>query len=127
MNLEKITPPWLQFHVVTPTPIRMAAGTVIDYQLKIRGIPVRWRSEITVWDPPERFVDEQVHGPYRRWIHEHRFREDGNGTRCEDHVQDAPLGGALIHRLFVQRDIRKIFAYRAERLGDPSNWPASAN
>ena len=116
LNLERITPPWLQFHVITPTPIRMEVGTQIDYRIKIRGIPARWRSRITVWEPPGRFVDEQVRGPYRLWVHEHRFTEDSTGTVCEDHVQYAPPGGALINRLFVERDIRNIFSYRTERL-----------
>ena len=115
-NLQEITPPWVQFQVVTPTPIRIQQGTKIDYRLKIRGVPVRWRSRITVWDPPHRFVDEQVRGPYRKWIHEHRFSEESGGTLCEDSVAYAPLGGALINTLFVERDIRKIFAYRSDRL-----------
>jgi len=115
-NLEVITPPWLLFRVVTPQPIQMHPGTIIDYRLKIRGIPARWQSRITVWDPPHSFVDEQTRGPYRIWIHEHRFVEDSGGTRCEDDVQYAPLGGALINKLFVERDIRNIFAYRSQRL-----------
>ena len=116
LNLEELTPPWLQFHVLTPQPIQMHAGTEIDYRLKIRGIPVRWRSRITAWDPPHRFIDEQLRGPYRLWIHEHRFRDDSAGTICEDHVQYATWGGALIKRLFVEPDVRKIFAYRSARL-----------
>jgi ligand-binding SRPBCC domain-containing protein len=111
-----ITPPWLLFRVVTPQPIQMQLGAIIDYRLKIRGIPVRWQSKITVWDPPLRFVDEQTGGPYRIWIHKHRFIEDAGRTRCEDDVQYAPLGGALINKLFVERDIRNIFAYRSQRL-----------
>lgn len=116
LNLEKLTPPWLQFRVLTPVPIEMRPGTEIDYRIKIRGFPARWRSRITVWDPPHRFVDEQVRGPYRIWIHEHRFTEDSAGTTCEDHVQYAPPGGAPINYLFVARDIRNIFSYRTDRL-----------
>ncbi|MGD0962447.1 MAG: SRPBCC family protein [Candidatus Acidiferrales bacterium] len=116
LNLEKLTPPWLRFHVVTPTPIRMQEGAEIRYRLKIRGVPVRWQSRITLWDPPGRFVDEQLRGPYRLWIHEHRFIEDSGGTSCEDSVQYAPLGGALINKLMVERDVRQIFAYRSQRL-----------
>lgn len=115
-NLEEITPPWVQFQVVTPTPIRIRQGTEIDYRLKIRCLPVRWRSRITAWDPPHRFVDEQLRGPYRKWIHEHRFSEESGGTLCEDSVTYAPLGGALINKLFVERDVRQIFAYRSDRL-----------
>lgn len=113
LNLEKITPSWLQFGVVTPTPIDIHKGTEIDYRLRIRGIPVRWQSRITAWDPPLRFIDEQVRGPYRVWIHEHRFSEKAGGTLCEDSVRYSPLGGALINKLFVERDVRQIFAYRS--------------
>jgi ligand-binding SRPBCC domain-containing protein len=116
LNLEEITPPWLQFHVVTPAPIQIHQGATIDYKLRIRGIPVRWRTRITAWDPPARFVDEQVQGPYRLWIHEHRFTEKEGGTLCEDMVKYFPLGGALIDKLFVKRDVREIFAFRAMRL-----------
>lgn len=116
LNLEEITPPWLRFHVVTPTPIQIHQGATIDYKLRIRGIPVRWRTMITGWDPPARFVDEQVQGPYRLWIHEHRFTEKEGGTLCEDMVQYFPWGGALTNKLFVERDVREIFAFRAMRL-----------
>ncbi len=116
LNLEEITPSWLKFRVVTPNPVYMQWGTEIEYRLRIRGIPVRWQSRITVWDPPHRFVDEQIRGPYRVWIHEHRFTEKLRGTLCEDSVQYAPLGCALVNKLLVERDIRKIFAYRSERL-----------
>jgi ligand-binding SRPBCC domain-containing protein len=116
LNLEEITPPWLQFRVVSKLPIQMREGAEIEYRLRVRGIPVGWRSRITSWDPPHRFVDEQVRGPYRVWIHEHRFTESGGGTSCEDSVRYAPLGGTLVNKLFVQRDIQKIFAYRSEQL-----------
>jgi ligand-binding SRPBCC domain-containing protein len=116
MNLEELTPSWLQFRVLTPGPIQIRQGTEIDYRLKLRGIPVRWRSKISVWDPPHRFVDEQLRGPYRQWIHEHRFTEDANGTTCEDTVNYAPIGGALIDKLFVAQEIKQIFAYRTQRL-----------
>ena len=72
-NLQTITPEWLNFQILTPAPIQIRAGTLIDYQLRIRGIPVRWQTEITVWEPPHRFVDVQKRGPYRQWIHEHRL------------------------------------------------------
>lgn len=115
-NLETITPPWLQFRVVTPAPIAMREGTRIDYRLRIHGIPVRWKTRIVAWNPPQSFVDEQIGGPYRVWIHEHRFSEHEGGTFCEDSVRYAPPGGALIHKLFVERDVREIFAYRRARL-----------
>ncbi len=116
LNLEGITPPWLQFRVVSTLPIQMYEGVEIEYRLRIRGVPIPWRSRITVWDSPHRFVDQQVRGPYRIWIHEHRFIEDSGGTLCEDHVKYVPRGGALINMLFVERDIQKIFAYRSVQL-----------
>ena len=115
-NLERLTPPTLRFEILTPSPIRMTTGTMIDYKLRLRGIPVRWQSEITVWEPPHRFVDEQRRGPYRMWKHEHTFVESGGGVLAKDRVTYAVPGGALINTLFVARDVRNIFDYRAERL-----------
>ena len=115
-NLETLTPPILRFEVLTPAPIRMAAGTLIDYKLRLRGLPVRWQSEITVWEPPRRFVDEQRRGPYSMWVHEHTFEEKDGGTLAKDNVNYAVPGGALVNRLFVARDVRRIFEYRTERL-----------
>ncbi len=115
-NLERITPPWLRFNVITPGEIVMMPGTIIDYRLKLRGVPLAWRSEITAWEPPHRFVDEQRKGPYRLWVHEHRFSEKNGGTHAEDIVQYAVLGGELVHRLFVKRDVERIFDYRATKL-----------
>lgn len=111
-NLGAITPPWLQFSVITPAPIQMRAGALIDYRLRVRGFPLRWQTEITCWEPPFRFVDEQRRGPYRRWVHTHTFEEQDGGTLCRDHVDYAVPGGSLIHRLLVRRDVDQIFAYR---------------
>jgi ligand-binding SRPBCC domain-containing protein len=115
-NLQAITPPWLDFKVVTPGPLSMRSGALIDYRLKLRGIPIGWRTEISVWEPPFRFVDRQLKGPYRQWIHEHTFEEKDGGTRCRDVVDYAVPGGALVNRFFVRRDVETIFAYRRERL-----------
>lgn len=115
-NLEAITPPWLHFEILTPRPIPMKAGTIIDYRLRIHGFPVRWRTLIRVWDPPHRFVDEQVRGPYRLWVHEHRFVSCGPATRVEDRVQYAVPLDFLLHRLFVRRDLEEIFRFRAATL-----------
>jgi ligand-binding SRPBCC domain-containing protein len=116
MNLEELTPPWLQFRVVTPMPIRMREGATIEYRLKVRGFPMGWQSRIAVWDPPRTFIDEQLRGPYRTWVHEHKFTEEASGTLSEDVVNYAPIGGALVNRLFVERDVRGIFSYRTSRL-----------
>ncbi len=115
-NLEVLTPPFLNFHILTPKPIVMAVGTRIQYQLKIHGIPVRWESEITGWNPPYFFSDDQLRGPYRRWHHEHTFEEKDGGTLVLDKVEYAVPGGALINRFFVAPDLRRIFAYRTATL-----------
>lgn len=115
-NLEVITPPWLRFEILTPRPIAMGAGTLIEYRLRLHGIPLRWQSEITVWEPPHRFVDEQRRGPYRRWIHEHTFAERDGRCEVRDFVRYRVPFGAAADRLFVRRDVRRIFEYRARRL-----------
>jgi len=115
-NLQELTPPWLSFQIVTPRPIAMHVGAQIDYRLKVRGLPLRWRSEITTWEPPRRFVDEQVRGPFRRWIHEHRFEERDGGTLIIDHVRYAVPGGPLINWLLVRHDVARIFAHRTAKL-----------
>lgn len=115
-NLGEITPPWVHFQILTPKPIRMEPGALIDYRIRLHGFPVRWRTEITQWEPPHRFVDEQLRGPYRLWIHEHRFTERDGGTLVDDKVIYAAPGGDLVHSLFVRKDVEQIFAYRRERL-----------
>lgn len=115
-NLEKITPPWLRFRVLTPPPIEMKARCLIYYRLSWRFVPIRWRTAITAWQPPHRFVDEQIRGPYRLWRHEHIFVEKNGGTSMTDRVEYAAPGGRLVHRLIVDRDVERIFAYRRKTL-----------
>lgn len=117
-RLEDITPPWLAFRVVTAPPIRMGPGTLIDYRLRVRGVPLRWRTRIEVWELGRRFVDRQVAGPYRFWLHSHEFDPGpGGGTIIRDRVRYAlPLGpvGALAHLVIVRRDLRRIFDFRRD-------------
>jgi ligand-binding SRPBCC domain-containing protein len=115
-NLDLITPPWLHFRTITPYSGEMRPGMLMDHRLRLHGFPLRWRSKITDWDPPARFVDEQVRGPYRLWIHEHRFEERNNGTLVRDHVSYAVLFDFLFHRLFIRPDIERIFGYREKKL-----------
>lgn len=115
-NLEELTPPFLRFQVLSPPPIPMAAGTRIDYRLRLHGIPIRWQSEITAWEPMRMFVDEQRRGPYRTWIHTHRFTAKNGGTLVEDEVRYDVPGGALVNALFVRNDVARIFAYREAKL-----------
>jgi ligand-binding SRPBCC domain-containing protein len=117
-NLEVLTPPWLKFEVLTPAPIVMRPGTLIDYRIKVHGIPIRWRTEIIEWEPPVRFVDTQLTGPYTLWHHTHTFTERDGGTLCQDHVRYRPRGGALMNWLFVRRDVERIFDYRQKRLAE---------
>ncbi len=129
-NLEELTPAWLRFQVLTPSPIEMAVGAKIDYRLRLRGIPISWQSEITAWEPPVRFVDQQRRGPYRLWIHEHHFREANGMTFAEDFVQYAVPGGWIANRLLVRRDMCRIFEYRREKLRQifgpvPGSGPAA--
>jgi ligand-binding SRPBCC domain-containing protein len=117
-NLQKITPPELHFRIVTPPPIAMAQGTLIRYQLRLMGVPFEWLTRITVWNPPIEFVDEQVKGPYRRWVHQHLFVETSFGTRMHDAVTyELPLFpiGELAAPL-VHLQLRRIFSYRARAL-----------
>lgn len=115
-NLDAITPPWVRFRIVTPGPITMKEGALIDYKLRVRGFPIRWRTKITEWNPPVRFVDEQLRGPYRLWIHEHEFEAREGGTLVRDRVRYAVWFDFLVHNIFVRRDVARIFAYRTEHL-----------
>ncbi len=115
-NLEAITPPWLRFSVVTPRPIAMGPGTLIEYALTLHRLPISWLTQIAVWEPGVRFVDVQLRGPYALWHHTHEFAPDGaGGTIMRDSVRYAlPLGplGEVARRVFVARDLERIFAYR---------------
>lgn len=134
-NLQELTPDLLKFEVLTPKPINMKPGALIDYRLRVRGLPIKWRTEIEVWDPPHRFVDQQLKGPYERWHHTHTFTPTSDGgTLCKDRVEYRPAGGPLaplVNKFFVQRDVVNIFKYRtveiAKRFGYVrKDAPASA-
>lgn len=118
-NLNRITPPMLGFRILTKLPVEMKKGTVIDYKIKLNGIPFSWRTEITKWNPPHYFEDTQIKGPYRIWIHEHKFEEIGNATRMTDIVNYLSPGGILEfipHNLIVRRKVKSIFDYREKSL-----------
>jgi len=114
-NLERITPDWLRFRILDPRPDVLSAGARLEYSLVLHRFPIRWTTEIAEWDPPHRFVDFQVRGPYTVWEHTHTFEPSGSGTLMRDRVRYAlPLGplGELAHAALVRRDLDRIFAFR---------------
>jgi len=120
-NLERITPPELSFHILTERPIAMREGALIDYQLRLMGIPFTWRTLIEVYEPESRFVDVQLKGPYALWRHTHTFEDAGGKTLMKDRVEYAlPLGplGGFAHALFVRRQLRTIFEHRRRIVDD---------
>lgn len=115
-NLEAITPPWLRFRITTPRPIAMQEGTTIDYRLRLWGVPVKWQTRIEVWQPPFRFVDMQVRGPYRWWWHEHTLEPHPQGTLMRDRVEYRAAIDAIVTPLFVRRSVETIFDYRMDAI-----------
>jgi ligand-binding SRPBCC domain-containing protein len=114
-NLMRLTPATLGFHILTPQPIPMHEGALIDYRIRLRGLPMRWRTRISRWNPPFEFIDEQLAGPYRKWVHRHTFEEAANGaTLMRDHVRYAlplpPFGEIVLP--FVRAEIAGIFEFR---------------
>lgn len=115
-QLETITPPWLNFRILTPPPIQICRGCLIDYSIRLRGIPIRWQTEISSWEPPFAFIDRQLRGPYQLWEHLHTFEETPEGTLARDEVHYRVFGGRLINWLLVEKDLRRIFEFRRTRL-----------
>ncbi|TVQ62031.1 MAG: CDP-paratose 2-epimerase [Phycisphaerales bacterium] len=111
-NLERITPPFLKFEVLTPKPLEMREGAIIDYRLRLKGFPIRWRTRIAAWEPPFRFIDTQIKGPYRLWHHEHTFEARDGGTLCRDVVTYSYMAQPLVESWWVRKDIEAIFAHR---------------
>jgi ligand-binding SRPBCC domain-containing protein len=118
-NLNQLTPEKLHFKILTPLPIKMGKDTLIDYKIRLGGVTFKWRTEITEWEPPYRFVDVQLKGPYKVWIHEHLFKANGSGTTMIDTVDYLLKGWFLepvIHKLFVKKKLEEILDYRENKL-----------
>jgi len=116
-NLEQLTPPWLNFRILSVDPAPVQKGTLIRYSLRWRVFPIHWTTEIVEWEPPFRFVDEQLRGPYKLWRHQHSVAAEGNGTLITDEVHySLPFGvlGSIAHKLKVKNDVETIFAYRRD-------------
>ena len=124
-QLEQITPDWLNFRILTPGPIELQRGSLIDYRIRLRGIPIGWQTEISSWEPPFAFTDRQVRGPYRLWEHLHTFAEVEGGTLTVDSVRYRAPGGRLANWLVVEKDLRRIFEYRRQRMLEL--FPATAS
>ena len=121
-NLERITPAFLRFRLITPAPITMRAQALIQYRLRLRGVPLRWTTEIRRWEPPDEFVDTQLRGPYAKWVHTHTFADEDGGTLIRDHVEYAlPVPGPLsrvVNALLVAPDTKRIFRFRHEAMAE---------
>jgi ligand-binding SRPBCC domain-containing protein len=117
-NLERITPPELGFKILNPLPIKMEQGTLIDYRIRLFGIPLKWQTLISKWEPKRQFVDEQLKGPYAQWVHTHSFEATNNGILMRDEVNYRlpffPFGEVMLP--VVRLQLRRIFSYRTERI-----------
>lgn len=126
-NLERLTPGWLRFEIITKLPGVIKKGFQLNYRLRIHGVPIKWQSVISDWQPPYRFVDQQTRGPYRLWVHEHNFIEQSGGTLVGDNVQYSVPGGILVQKFIVAPDLDRIFKYRhmvLQTIFDPENETA---
>jgi len=120
-NLNKLTPDNLEFKILSPLPIEMKKGQLIDYRIKLFGIPFSWKTEITEWNPPQQFADHQLSGPYVIWDHTHSFIEKNGVTEMTDTIIYQSKGWIIapfLHWLFVDRNVKQIFAYREKRLNE---------
>ena len=118
-NLQKLTPPSLDFKILSDIPIEMKKGALIDYRIKLYGIPVTWKTEITEWNPPFSFEDSQLNGPYKLWKHQHIFKSLGEKTEMTDIVNYNPKGwpfNSILNTIFVRKEVEKIFSYREENI-----------
>lgn len=124
-NLPRITPPWLGFRILTPTPIAIGQDTLIDYTIRWMGLPIRWRTRIIDWTPKQQFIDLQIRGPYTLWHHQHTFTPTERGLECRDRVTYKLPGGLLaspVHAAMVRGQLLGIFRYRRRVIGEVLGW-----
>lgn len=118
-NLEAITPDFLQFRILNVSTENIEQDTLIDYRLKLYGIPFKWRTKITDWQPPHQFTDSQLKGPYQKWVHTHRFQEKDGGALMTDRVIYRISGGVFapfVNKFFVRNNVENIFTYREAKI-----------
>jgi len=123
-NLQIITPDWMKFDIITPHPLEMKEHAEFDYKISLMFIPLKWKTEITNYDPPYKFVDEQKKGPYKLWIHTHTFEAVGNKTKITDNVDYDLFGGPfkiLVHSLYIRKNLESIFNYRSRKINQLFN------
>ena len=120
-NLQVLTPNFLKFKILSNLPDKIKLNDEIDYRISLRYIPIKWRSKITVWEPNKRFVDEQILGPYRQWVHEHLFIDNEDGCLAIDKVKYKIWFGFIVDKLFVKKELERIFSFRANMLSELFN------
>ena len=120
-NLQILTPSFLKFKILSNLPDKIKLNDKIDYRISLRHIPIKWRSKITVWDPNKRFVDEQIFGPYRQWVHEHLFIDNEHGCLAIDKVKYKIWFGFIVDKLFVKKELERIFSFRANKSSELFN------
>ena len=120
-NLQILTPSFLKFKILSNLPDKIKLNDKIDYRISLRHIPIKWRSKITVWEPNKRFVDEQILGPYRQWVHEHLFIDNEHGCLAIDKVKYKIWFGFIVDKLFVKKELERIFSFRANKLSELFN------
>jgi len=124
-NLSRITPPWMHFRILTPGPMELQKDSLIDYSIKLHGLPMRWRTRIIDWTPPHQFIDLQLRGPYTLWHHQHTFTQHEEGTACTDRVIYKLPGGPLgpvVHAAKIRGMLKEIFRYRREIIRTELGW-----
>jgi ligand-binding SRPBCC domain-containing protein len=124
-NLTRITPPWMHFRILTPGPLDLQQDSLIDYSIRLHGLPMRWRTRIIDWTPPHQFIDLQLRGPYTLWHHQHTFRACDEGTACTDRViYKLPAGpiGPVVHAIQIRRMLTEIFRYRRTVIRKDLGW-----